>query len=203
MRSFNRQVLLKKDARVCKMFSITEAIKKEYIPAEEIQTSTKQRLSIHLKFLQVFFKTFLLIVDEILKKIIEIFKAPNYENISAKLVLVTGGGNGLGKELCIRFAEEGCDIAVVDIDIKNATKVVKEINEKYSVDAKAFQCDVSSYDAILKLKTEIENQMKKVDILVNNAGLLYMSNFLTSVTSDIKKVVDVNLTSQFWVRNFN
>lgn len=181
------------------MFSITKAIEKDYVPAKEINVTSKDHLKMHVAFVQIFLRVFLMLVQEIFKKILSLFITPKLDDISKKLALVSGGGNGLGRELCLRLAQEGCDIAVIDIDLNNARKVALEVEEKFKVEAKAFHCDVSSYTAILSLKSDIENLMRPVDILVNNAGLLYMSNFLSSSVADIQKVIDVNLTSQFWV----
>ncbi|KAG5684993.1 hypothetical protein PVAND_014196 [Polypedilum vanderplanki] len=51
--------------------------------------------------------------------------------------------------LSMRFAKEGCKIAIADIDYKNAQKTAEEIKEKYKVDCKAFECDITNYSAIL------------------------------------------------------
>lgn len=182
------------------MFRITESLQKDYVPAKELQISVKDRVQVHIFLLKLVFEICVQIVLDIVEKIVRIFKPQQVENISNQLALVTGGGNGLGRALSFRLAREGCNIAVVDIDMKSASKTAREIEEAHKVQCKAFECDISNFAAILKLKTEIENQMGSVDILVNNAGLLYMSNFVKSDVDDIQKVVDVNLTSQFWVR---
>lgn len=122
------------------------------------------------------------------------------ESLENQLALVTGGANGLGKAICIRLAQEKCDIAVVDIDIKNATKTAEEIEAEYKVKCRAYQCDVSDYDAITKLKNNVEREMRTVDILVNNAGLLYSANFISSNAKDVKRTIDVNFTSVQLVR---
>lgn len=184
------------------MFSITKAIEKDYVPASEVKITAKDRVITQVAFLRVFFRVFLSLVQELSKKFLRIFVKPELDDVSKKLALVSGGGNGLGRELCMRLAQEGCDIAVIDIDINNAEKVALEVEEKFKVQAKAFHCDVSNYSEILSLKSAIESQMRPVDILVNNAGLLYMTNFLSSSVSDIQKVIGVNLSSQIWVNWF-
>lgn len=184
------------------MFSITKSLEKDYVPAKELQISLKDRIQQQVTLFKITFEIILLSLLDLFEKILSIFKPPECDKISNQLALVTGGGNGLGRALCFRLAREGCNIAIVDIDIKSATNTAHEIEEAFKVQCKAFQCDISNFSVISKLKTEIENQMGSVDILVNNAGLLYMSNFIKSEVGDIQKVVDVNLTAQFWVRNF-
>lgn len=110
-----------------------------------------------------------------------------------------GGANGIGKALCIRLAQEGCDLAIVDVDMQNAQATAKEIAIEFKVQCRAYLCDISDYSAIEKLKSDVENDMRPVDILVNNAGLLYMDHFINSDIKDIQKVVDVNFTSQLMV----
>lgn len=106
--------------------------------------------------------------------------------------------------MCIRLAQEGCDLVIVDIDIQNAKVTAREIEIEFKVQCRAYLCDVSDHSTIEKLKSEIENDMRPVDILVNNAGLLYMDHFVNSDIKVIQNVIDVNLTSQVMVipRNF-
>lgn len=52
------------------------------------------------------------------------------KDLSGQVVLVTGGANGLGKEMCKKFARLGCKLAVADLDLANAEKTVKEILAK-------------------------------------------------------------------------
>lgn len=182
------------------MFSITKSLEKDYVPAKELQISLKDRVQQQMTLLKLTFEIILLVLVDLFDKILKIFNPTKSDIISNQLALVTGGGNGLGRALCFRLAREGCNIAIVDIDIKSATNTAHEIEGAFKVQCKAFHCDISNFSAVSKLKTEIENQMGSVDILVNNAGLLYMSNFIKSEVGDIQKVVDVNLTAQFWVR---
>lgn len=176
------------------MFNVNKTVGKEYIPASEVKN--KEILLPSIKIAWTALGLLILSILEALKNLI-ISQKP--DNIANKLALVTGGGNGLGRALCFRLAKEGCDLAIVDIDIKNAVKTANEIKDLHKVNCIAFQCDVSDYASILKLKSDIESQMRSVDILVNNAGLLYMSNFVQSDIKDVRKVVDVNLTSHFLV----
>lgn len=155
--------------------------------------------NLRLEFILILFKIFLFSIVDFFKSIVNIFEPPKPESIRNQLALVTGGGNGLGKVLCNRLAKEGCDIAVVDIDIKNAQKTAKEIKENFQVDCRAYECDISDYSSILALEKAIESEMKPVDILVNNAAIIYLTSFINSDVKEIQKTVDVNLASQIMV----
>ncbi|XP_070495313.1 17-beta-hydroxysteroid dehydrogenase 13-like [Chironomus tepperi] len=174
------------------MFNINELMKQEYRPA----INPKSKSSYKLKLIFLAYK---IVLISLFDTIVALFKKCNprkLENISKKLALVTGGGNGLGRSICFRLAQEGCDLAIADIDFKAACQTAAEIQEKYKNICKPYHCDVSDKNAIYKLKNDIESEMRGVDILVNNAGLLYMSNFLTCNVDDIQRTVNVNLTSQ-------
>lgn len=154
-----------------------------------------------LNRLSLVLKVFFLISSECFKKFLGLFTSTSKESLSNKLALVTGGANGLGRELCMKLAAEKCDLAVVDIDIETATNTAKEIEEKFEVQCRAFECDIADSFAIKKLKEKVESEMKSVDILVNNAGLIYYGDFLKCKREDMKRVVDVNLTGQILVKS--
>lgn len=62
------------------------------------------------------------------------------KDISNQVVLITGGANGLGKEIALQLSEFGCKIAIADLDIVNAEKTVQEIFDKSgSKDARAYK----------------------------------------------------------------
>ncbi|KAG5684989.1 hypothetical protein PVAND_014192 [Polypedilum vanderplanki] len=174
------------------MENISEITKGDYNPAEH---SPKVQMSIW-QFLSTFLGSLLITAKVLLINLLKLFERKIPKDITNKVVLVTGGGNGLGRALSMRFAKEGCKIAIADIDYKNAQKTAEEIKEKYKVDCKAFECDITNYSAILKLKIDIENSLGPVDILVNNAGFLYPTLFLSSNVETIEKVIELNLTSQ-------
>lgn len=120
------------------------------------------------------------------------------KNISEQLALVTGGGNGLGRQICIKLAQEGCNVAVVDIDFDGAQTTANMV-KKYGVDATAYQTDVSDFMAIEKLKKMVNADMGSVDILVNNAGVIFTRPILEEHPLKIQKFMDINLMHHFWV----
>lgn len=78
---------------------------------------------------------------------------------------VSGGGNGLGRGICLKLAEQGCNVAVVDVNLEAAEQTVDEIKSR-GFNAKAFKVDVTKTDEILKLRAELAKSLGPVDILV-------------------------------------
>jgi 3-oxoacyl-[acyl-carrier protein] reductase len=87
-----------------------------------------------------------------------------------KIVLITGGGSGLGREMGLLFASEGAKIGVNDIRPEAAQNVVTEIERAGGV-AKPFVADVSSSAAVKKMFAEFLGAFGTIDVLINNAGI--------------------------------
>ena len=87
-----------------------------------------------------------------------------------KVVLITGGGSGLGREMGLTFAREGAKIGVNDIKPESAQNVVTEI-ERAGGTARPFVADVSSSAAVKKMFADFIAAFGTIDILINNAGI--------------------------------
>ncbi len=87
-------------------------------------------------------------------------------NLKDKVVVVTGGGNGIGRGLCERFAKEGARAVVVaDIEFDKAEEVAK------SVQGIAIETDVSKEDDIKNVVTETLDKFGQIDLFCSNAGV--------------------------------
>lgn len=87
--------------------------------------------------------------------------------ISGKNVVVTGGGNGIGRALCERFAKEGAShVTVVDLDGEGAKAVAEEVG------GRGIRVDVSDRSAVEELVREVESTAGPIDLFVSNAGIL-------------------------------
>jgi 3-oxoacyl-[acyl-carrier protein] reductase len=87
-----------------------------------------------------------------------------------KVVLITGGGSGLGREMGLTFAREGARIGVNDIRPESAQNVVTEIERAGGV-AKPFVADVSSSAAVKTMFADFLGAWGTIDVLINNAGI--------------------------------
>ena len=172
-----------------------------YVAAAEVTYKFNDHIRMCIKLTVIFLKAIFLTLIESIKLLWKVVLPSEKKQVNGQLALVTGGANGLGREIARRLAREGCNIAIVDLDLVNAEKIAKEIELEFNVKAKAFIVDVSSYDEVLQLRSDVESSIGTVDILVNNAGLLAMMSLEESRHQDIQKVINVNLTAHFWVIN--
>ncbi|XP_065087862.1 17-beta-hydroxysteroid dehydrogenase 13-like isoform X2 [Ochlerotatus camptorhynchus] len=142
--------------------------------------------------------TFVVMVIPILVRYaVGIFVPQQRKKINGQLALVTGGANGLGREICLQLAQQGCHVAVNDLDATNGEKTADDLR-KLGVKSKFFKADISSFDAVQGLRKEIESSLGHVDILVNNAGVLPLMSIREGKPEDIQKVLEINLLSHFW-----
>ncbi len=87
-----------------------------------------------------------------------------------KVMVITGAASGLGRAIALAAAQDGYDIAVVDVQQEAGLETVEEINH-YDVEAAYFHCDVGQADALLTLKDQVMSHFGQVDVLINNAGV--------------------------------
>jgi len=107
--------------------------------------------------------------------------------ITGKNIVVTGGGNGIGKALCERFAAEGAaHVMVVDLDLDNAEKVAG------SIGAKARRIDVGDRGEVVTLVKDVEADAGPIDLFVSNAGIAIEGGPEVEVEA-WQKIWDVNV----------
>lgn len=92
--------------------------------------------------------------------------------LDKKVVIVTGGANGLGKAYCLGLAEEGAGVVVADIMEKEARAVADEIKAAGG-QAIAVKADVTSEEDTIRMADETVKKFGRIDVLVNNAGFYH------------------------------
>lgn len=176
-----------------KMRNVLSINQLQYQKADEIKLTSKQKWHYRLRWFTLVSGMAWLLVCELFPAIINLFRVKKLETVKGQLCLVSGGANGFGRALAMRFAEEGCDIAICDI--VNCDQTVHEIQEKFRVKCQGFTCDVADNDSVEELKRYVEAAMGTVDILVNNAGLLLLTPLLSTSNENVDRCIAVNLGS--------
>lgn len=121
--------------------------------------------------------------------------------LKGKIAVVTGGSRDIGREIAIKLAKEGADVAVNYLNTeKGAIETVREI-EAMGQKAIAIKADVSSLDDIQRLRQEVEETFGgEVHILINNAGGLFARKTLQELDEAFyDKVMNVNFKSTVFV----
>ncbi len=90
--------------------------------------------------------------------------------LKGKVALVTGGGTGMGRAVCLKFASEGAGVAVNYSKSQKAAEEVAEAARKLGVPAMAMKADISQDQEARRLVDETVAKLGRLDILVNNAG---------------------------------
>jgi 2-hydroxycyclohexanecarboxyl-CoA dehydrogenase len=117
-------------------------------------------------------------------------------SLKGKVAVVTGGGKGIGRAICIQLAMDGAAIAVWDWDEAGAAGTVETIKQAGGASI-ACRVDVSSNEAISAQLKRTRDELGAVTILVNNAGITGFVPFL-EITEEIwDRMMQVNLKGPF------
>lgn len=115
-------------------------------------------------------------------------------NIKEKVIIVTGAGNGIGKEIVKLLYKEGAYVIVTDIKYDDVKKCIKEIDNNII----GLKLDVTLEDDWIQCIETIIKKYNKIDVLINNAGIVGKDLKLHEHTiEDWNKVIEINLTGPF------
>jgi 3-oxoacyl-[acyl-carrier protein] reductase len=116
--------------------------------------------------------------------------------LAGKVAIVTGAGQGIGRAISHRLAQEGAAVVTADINESGAQQVAAEIN-RGGGSALAVQTDVSKPESVDQLQKRTFERFGRVDVLVNNAGI-YPVCPLGEMTEELWEcVIDTNLGGNF------
>ena len=115
-----------------------------------------------------------------------------------KVVLITGGAQGIGKATALELGKQGYDIVINYLTSKKEAHALKDlIIDNYGVRCMAIQCDVSKEDEVDQMISSIELELGGVDILINNAAVDLSNLFHLKNAEEFRKTLDVNVVGAF------
>ena len=118
-------------------------------------------------------------------------------DMTGKVVLITGGSRGMGREMALGFAAAGADVAIASRKIEACETLAKEI-EALGRRAFAYGCHMGYWDQVNGLIDAVYGHFGKVDVLINNAGMSPLYDRPADIPEALyDKVLDVNLKGPF------
>ena len=118
-------------------------------------------------------------------------------NLTGRKALVTGAGRGIGRVLAISLAQSGCDIAILEKNVKDARNVAEEI-KKLGRKAVAIKVDVTKKADVEKAFSAAAKQLGRLDIVINNAGVCIHEAAEDTPEEHYDFVVDTDMKGVFF-----
>ena len=111
--------------------------------------------------------------------------------LAGRVCIVTGGAQGIGEACVRRFAREGAQVVIADIDDARGAALAAELGGVY------LHCDVGNKAQVDALVAQAMAAHGRIDVLVNNAGIFKAADFLDMTEADFDAVLRVNLKGAF------
>ncbi len=117
--------------------------------------------------------------------------------LANKVALVTGAGRGIGRAIALKYAQEGADVIVTDLNVDESVEAfIKEL-QALGVRAKAYASNAADFEAAHELIKEVVKDFGRLDVLVNNAGITRDGLMMRMSEAQWDMVINVNLKSAF------
>lgn len=116
---------------------------------------------------------------------------------TAKVALVTGAAQGIGRGIALRLAKDGFDIALVDLKADKLESVKKEV-EALGRKASKFSADVSKRDDIYAAIDHAEKELGGFDVIVNNAGIAQVQPISDVKPEEVDRILKINVEGVLW-----
>lgn len=115
-----------------------------------------------------------------------------------KVVLVTGGAQGIGKAIVLELAKNHYDVVINYLTSNKAAALLEEeIKKNYDIRVMTIQADVSKEEEVDAMISLIEKKWGGVDILINNAAVDLSNLFHLKTADEFRKTLDVNVVGAF------
>ena len=133
----------------------------------------------------------------ILEAIYRTFVPKPMKSLSGETALVTGAGQGIGREFALQLGRLGAVVVCWDVNGNTCEKTRRDI-EARGGRARHFVCDVGDREQVARVAKQTRDELGSITFLVNNAGIMPAKPLLNYSAEDVERVFRVNVFSQFW-----
>lgn len=117
--------------------------------------------------------------------------------IKNKVIVITGGSNGIGRACAINFISNNATVVIADVDEKNG----KQLEVLLGSNCMFVKTDVTNEKEVTHLKNIVMKKYQKIDILINDAAKQTQNDFFDMTPNEFREVIDVNLNGTFICSN--
>jgi len=121
------------------------------------------------------------------------------QRLRNKVAIVTGAGQGIGKGIALRLAQEGARVVIAEYNAETAHAAAHAIHEATASPTLAYPLDIADVEAAQTLVADVVAHFGRIDILVNNAGVVQTKPMLDLSPADWDRVLNVNGRGMFFV----
>ena len=121
--------------------------------------------------------------------------------LEGQTAIVTGGGRGIGRAICLALAREGADIVIVSRTGKEIRETARMV-EKEGRRALAVRTDIRKEEEVVNMISKAVNVFGRIDILVNNAGVAYRKYLVDTSTEEYDEIMDTNVKGMFFCTKY-
>lgn len=118
--------------------------------------------------------------------------------LKGKTALITGSARGIGKAIALRFAMEGANLVMCDLNMESLADVADEAKAR-GIETHIEKTDVSSREQVQILISKGIEQFGMIDIVVNNAGIFFNAPFEETTDEQFDRIMSINVKSVFLV----
>ena len=116
-----------------------------------------------------------------------------------KVVFVTGGSRGIGKEVALKYADNGYNVVINYVSDKTDVEKLEKEFEIRKVESLIIKADVSKTEEVDNVVTKAIDKFGKIDVLVNNAGITKDNLLMRMSEEEFDRVIEINLKGTYLV----